>query len=559
VVIAAALALPRGGPGAALVVLVCVFVAMIVASLVADPSDQRWVLLFALVAITGREALMSGIDVILLSRGLRFYAPDEHVYLDHGYWLWQWWNGHPMSPEALDVYLRSWYVHWIARLYQLFGEDLTIVKAINTLLGVVACLFGYRIMRNLGMPGARWALVVLLAFPSIVLWTALAMKDAWVIFFLFASAFAASEFIARRSWPWLAAAIVVLTPLRTVRLYMLVIGALALLAVPFGFVRWRDRLKSAGVLAAVYVFFAIIQPFSDLPSNPFYLPIFLREVGAQAARSSFVDPAPVIQGQPGDRFQVQVTSGATASPGTTPEVVFVEPGTRIVVATGSAWPTPSAAASSIRTPAVVRPGDIVVIVSPKPNGAPTASAAATTAPATSTPGPSLTPTATPRVVVVEPEAKNIVGLSSEVDPDQSSVSGSLTTNLKHLPIGASYTLLAPFPWTARTLEQIATIPEMLTWYVCLVAAVIGFLYLLRRRDTRYAYGIAAIIGLTIVLSLISANVGTLVRSRAMLVPYVVLLSAVGFDAVLRRYPAIRARAPWLWWPEDGDQSVRSGS
>src|SRR5262249_6909419 len=159
---------------------------------------------------------------------------------------------------------------------------------------------------------------LLLGFPSVVFWTALALKDAWTILFLMASLWCMSEFVMRRNGAWLAAAILVLLPLETVRLYILVTGAFALLAVPFAFFNWGERLRAAaGAVVGVYLLFAWVQPFNDLGPNPFYLPIFIRDSAAQAARSSYVEPYPVIRGEAGDRFQVAVVSGATPAPGET--------------------------------------------------------------------------------------------------------------------------------------------------------------------------------------------------------------------------------------------------
>jgi hypothetical protein len=550
-VTAAALVFPRGGPVASGAAVLSAAVVIAIAWLVADPADRRWVLLWTVLAITAREVLVGVVDVALLSRGALWYAPDEHVYIEHAYALWQHWLD-PSAPYTTDPYSASWYVHGIARLYLLLGaESLVIVKLINTSLAVVACVLGYRVMRNLGMPGARWALVLLLAFPSVAFWSALTLKDAYVIFFLIGSLWAASEFIRRRNPFWLLVALLALEPLETVRLYMLATGALALLAVPFALARWRDRLLSgAAVFAGVYVLFAIVQPFRDLGPNFFYIPIELRGAVAQGARSSFVDPKPVIDGQPGQRFQVAVVSGATPAPGVTPRVIEVQPGAAIVVEGSSAGPV--TAASGQPTPAIVRPGDIVVIGTAQPRPG-----AATSPP---TPSPAVeTATSAPQVVTIEPAAKNIVGLSSDVDPDQSSFQGSLATNIRHLPVGITYTLLAPFPWTARTLEQFATIPELVIWYVCLALAAAGFIVLVRRRDLRYAHGVAAIVGLIIVLSLISANVGTLIRSRAMLIPYVLLLSGVGIDWLLRRYPRFGGRWRTGLMGEDAATSRQSPS
>jgi hypothetical protein len=541
-ILACALAFPRGGAAATVVTFICVATVMAAALAIADPEDRRWVFVWTLLAITGREALVGAIDVVLLRRGALYYAPDETVYISHGYDIWQYWMDPSVNLDSSDGYYGMWYIHAIARLYALLGgENIVAVKLINTTLSVIAGVLGYRVMRNLGMAGARWALVLGLAFPSVAFWSALTLKDTYVIFFLILSLWMATEFVRGRSPIWLVAALLVLVPLQTVRLYMLVTGALALLAIPFALAGWRKRLASgAGLVVGVYVLFSIVRPFADLGPNVFWIPIEIRANVASGARSNFVEPKPAIRGQPGEEFVVAIP-GVTASAAASPRIVEVQPSTPIVIE-GSGSPPPTRVGDP--TPAVVRAGDIVRIVTPSPS---TAAAATTASPSVSpSASPSASPvgstsppapTATLRVLTIEPDVKNTVGLDVR-DPDETSVEGSLLTNLRQLPIGVTYTLLAPFPWTARTLEQFATIPEMLLWYLCLAAALVGFTVLLRRRDTRYAHGVAAIIGLTIVLSLISANTGTLIRSRAMLIPYVVLLSAVGVEWSFRRWPRV---------------------
>src|SRR5205823_5301012 len=104
------------------------------------------------------------------------------------------------------------------------------------------------------------------------------------------------------------------------------------------------------------------------------------------------------------------------------------------------------------------------------------------------------------------------------------------TNLTYLPIGITYVLGAPFPWTVRTLGDLATLPDTLLWYACAVLALVGLLDLVRRRDYRYVYGLIMLGGVGLVLSLAEGNVGTLVRHRAMLIPEVVVLASVGILA-----------------------------
>lgn len=513
---------PRGGLAAILFVPFTVAVLVCVAYAVVDERDRRFVLACGLLALLARETLVGLIDVALLSQGAATYTPDEAIYTRSAARVYHSWLDPATPLDRNTAYASSWYVHLIARIYQLTGgENTVVVKLVNTTLAVIAAILAYRTMRTLGLPGARGGLVLLLAFPSVALWSALALKDSYVLFFLLLSLWTASEFLRTRRAYWLALSVAALLPLESVRLYIFVTAALALLAIPLALTRWKERLAVGGaLLATVYLLFAIIQPFRDFGANIFYIPIFVRSEVAQGARSAFVEPAPVVRGEPGEQIIIAVP-GVTAPCGQPPRIVVVQPGTEIVVECRT--PRPSSAAIPDRTrptPAIVRPGDIVVI----------GSRDATT-------------TGAPRTVTIEPEARNTVGLMSDVDPDSRSISDSLMTNVRHLPLGITYTLFAPFPWTARTVEQFATIPEMLLWYVCLVAAVWGTITLLRRRDMRFAQGLAMTLGLVLVLSLIGANVGTLIRSRAMLVPYILMLAAVGIAVVLERYPALAARWP----------------
>ena len=378
------------------------------------------------------------------------------------------------------------------------------------------------------------ASALLLVFPSIAFWSALGLKDAYVIFFLLASLWTSSEFIRTRKPIWILATALIMLPIESVRNYIFVIDAIAWLAIVLAVGGLRARVVTgAAVSAAVLALFVVTQPFADFGPNPFYIPILTRNINAAAARSAFLTPAPVVNGNAGDRFVVFV-GGATAAPNTTPRVVVVQPGDQIVVVSASAAGEPGSTAPSLPPGQVaVRPGDIIVI-----GGTP----ASTQTPAA---GSTAAPPATPRVLELQASLRSTVG-SGEAPEDQStSIGGSLMTNLEALPRGVFFTLFAPFPWSVpQTIEQAATIPEMIGWYACLLLAAVGTGVLLRRRDLRYAHGLATAAGLLIVLALIQANLGTLVRSRAMLIPYVLVLAAVGWEALrVRRHADPRLPAP----------------
>jgi hypothetical protein len=102
--------------------------------------------------------------------------------------------------------------------------------------------------------------------------------------------------------------------------------------------------------------------------------------------------------------------------------------------------------------------------------------------------------------------------------------------------------VVPAPWQLASAREIAFLPEQLLWYVMLlllpVGAVAGW-----RRDplvTCLLLGYAA--PTCGVLALTNGNVGTLLRLRGLVTPYLVWVSAVGFCATLQMLTRHRSRA-----------------
>lgn len=532
VLAACALVSVRGGVAAIAFVLISVLAVTAIANWVARPEDQRWMMALALLAIAFHDLLVGAIDVaVLASTGARIFAPDEGIYFTTAQSLVRHWNDAGAPFDAANYYNGSLYVQLVARIMFLFGDNFLLPKLVNAFLAVCAGLLVYRVSWNLGLRGPRWAAALYLWFPSFVFWSALGLKDAYVAFFLIASLWTSSEFVRTRRPAWLVATPILLLPLESVRTYIFVTAALAWLALPLALSPWRLRLRVAAFLVPVVaLMFLFTDPFRDLGPNPIYIPVITRNANAQAS-SAFITPPPVVTGQPGDRFIVGLP-GVTPQTERTPQVVVASPGTQIeVVKPGTPSPTPSGSPDAHKI--VVQPGDIVVIGGPTP----AASAPIVIGPVTTSPSPSPQPT----VVVLDPTTKNTVGVSESQEDLTTSPGASLRANLAALPRGLVYSLLAPFPWAgARNLEQLAAIPEMIAWYACLVLALIGTYELVRRRDFRYAQGFAFVVGSSLVLALIEANTGTLIRSRAMLIPFVLMLSAAGLDAVLLRVSAWRS-------------------
>jgi hypothetical protein len=128
------------------------------------------------------------------------------------------------------------------------------------------------------------------------------------------------------------------------------------------------------------------------------------------------------------------------------------------------------------------------------------------------------------------------------EEERSFMGRSIRELLTWLPTGTLYVLAAPFPWAAeRTVDQ-ATIPEMLLWYAAVVLGVIGFARHWRGWR-QYAHLIGYIGGVALMLSLTQGNLGTLVRHRGMVIPFVLIFSGAGAAWLWTAWRARRAAPP----------------
>jgi hypothetical protein len=105
----------------------------------------------------------------------------------------------------------------------------------------------------------------------------------------------------------------------------------------------------------------------------------------------------------------------------------------------------------------------------------------------------------------------------------STLGGAIT----FLPIGLTYFLLAPFPWSITSGLQAITLPETLLWYL-LVPFVLRGLYLAMRHDARaYTVPLFVLLVVTFAYAMVEGNVGTAYRHRAQILPLVFLFCALG--------------------------------
>ena len=103
-------------------------------------------------------------------------------------------------------------------------------------------------------------------------------------------------------------------------------------------------------------------------------------------------------------------------------------------------------------------------------------------------------------------------------------------------------LVVPLPWGVESRRELVYVPEQLTWYVLLALAIVGLAESFRRDRLTASQLVATAIPIAIAVALTTGNVGTLIRHRTLIVPYVACISAVGASVVARRLMAPGSQA-----------------
>lgn len=110
------------------------------------------------------------------------------------------------------------------------------------------------------------------------------------------------------------------------------------------------------------------------------------------------------------------------------------------------------------------------------------------------------------------------------DTDIRTVSGALTA----FPVGLTFLLLAPFPWSFGSLRSALPLPEMLVWWVSVPFIFTGFKYTFLNKFKKAIPILLFTVTLTIVYALFQTNVGTAYRQRTQIQVFLFIFIAVGW-------------------------------
>lgn len=518
-VVTVVLSAAAGGPTGLGAAIACIAAVGVATRLLVSVEDRGWASTLIATAVVLRVAFAALLHVILVQR-----SPEGALFLDDaGYTqlaaaLADYWHGRGAAP-FLDPSLDHTYVRTAAAVFFAVGPSAIALKLLNTFFGVASAIVVLRMVRAAGLPGRRIALATTLAFPSLVLWSALALKDTYSLFFSLIAIWGVMEYARTRDARWFAVTVSGLLALESVRAFLFVILVVTwplALAIALSGRRWRPVATAAAISAVLLI---VTPALNYLDPNVVTASTYIRRAMAQRAGSSFVVPLPILRAAPCTRFEVTVP-GRTPGPGPHRELE-VPPGTELVVETaGASYPLDAV---------LVQPGDVVAVAGATPCPTPTAS-----------PIPQPTePGATPRAavalpaVVVAPQGRNVVSTPPPSGGDGFRFGNDLMETIVHLPVGAAAFLAAPFPPLARSLSELAATPEMLAWYALIVTAAVGLVQTSPVQRRRLAHPLLVAGAVSLVLILYEGNLGTLIRHRAMVIPLLILLAAPGLEHLWR--------------------------
>src|SRR5690606_8172092 len=88
-------------------------------------------------------------------------------------------------------------------------------------------------------------------------------------------------------------------------------------------------------------------------------------------------------------------------------------------------------------------------------------------------------------------------------------------------------LTAPLPWRIESRATLLVVPELMLWYVLVLRTPIGFIAGYRRDPLVTCVLAASVVGGAVLVAVTGGNIGTLIRHRSLVIPFLVWLGAMG--------------------------------
>lgn len=228
-------------------------------------GERRTLLTLFLTAFAARIVVAVAAHYVLLAFGKGgFLLLDDRAYDKLGWTLARVWLGVFPGIRDTDQYLMVNYTYLVAGIYYFLGHHLLAAKMMNVLFGSLLAVVLYALGREL--LGARPALLaagLTAFFPSLIVWSAINLKDILVVLLTAGAVYGLIRYARRHEWWALVLALVALLAIENLRQFVFFI--LVWLLPPAFLLADRSRWPRKLLLAAPLVIAVLL--FSNATNN----------------------------------------------------------------------------------------------------------------------------------------------------------------------------------------------------------------------------------------------------------------------------------------------------
>lgn len=232
-------------------------------------DDRTFLLRLFLLAMVARIL----IGTIIFTAGLEeFFGGDANTYDIYGQSLAQSWHGDDFHTMSYKNFVASGASAWgmlyiVAGVYEVIGPNRFAIQLINASVGSATAIVVYYSAKSLfnNIRVSRWSAVLVAFFPSLILWSSQALKDALIIFALSLAILATLRVMEKVTAVYVLILTVSMMSLLTLRFYIFymmvaavggsfIIGMKSLSAESF-----MRRFVAVAVIGLAFTWFGVIQ------------------------------------------------------------------------------------------------------------------------------------------------------------------------------------------------------------------------------------------------------------------------------------------------------------
>ncbi len=274
-------------------------------------EEKTFLFRLFLIALMARIIIAT---IIYLGNMQEFFGGDANTYHLFGESLQQSWHGDDYHSSRYSAFIQSGAGAWgmlyiVAGVYEMIGANMYAIQLINASIGASTAIVVYYVSQSLfdNTRVAKLAALLVAFFPSLILWSSQALKDALIILALALCIMATIRLMEKITVPYILVLGVCLAGLLSLRFYIFYMMAAA---VAGSFViglksadarSFLQRFVAIGLIGMAFTWFGVIR---------FAAVQFERYGNLQMIQMSRIDQARNAESGFGKDVDVQTTEGA---------------------------------------------------------------------------------------------------------------------------------------------------------------------------------------------------------------------------------------------------------